>query len=57
MDQIKKKINKEEYASIKEFRDDVVTLCTNARTYNEDGSLLFKDANAIQVRIYHFFLL
>lgn len=51
MDQIKKKINKEEYKSVKEFRDDVLTLCNNARTYNEDGSMLFQDANAIEVDI------
>ena len=49
MDHIKKKINKEEYQSLKEFRDDVRLLCNNARTYNEDGSLLFQDANDIEV--------
>lgn len=52
MDHIKKKINKEEYQSLKEFRDDVRLLCNNARTYNEDGSLLFQDANDIEVYIY-----
>ncbi len=49
MDNIKKKINKEEYQSLKEFRDDIRLLCNNARTYNEDGSLLFQDANDIEV--------
>lgn len=49
MDQIKKKINKEEYQSLKEFLDDIRLLCTNARTYNEDGSVLFQDANDIEV--------
>ena len=49
MDQIKKKIHKEEYNSLKEFRDDVLMLCKNARTYNEDGSFLFQDANTIEV--------
>ncbi|KAI9681780.1 MAG: hypothetical protein M1829_000525 [Trizodia sp. TS-e1964] len=48
MDIIKRKINREEYASLKEFRDDIRTLCTNARTYNEDGSMLFQDANLIE---------
>ncbi|KAA6412012.1 MAG: RSC complex subunit (Sth1) [Lasallia pustulata] len=48
MDNIKKKINKEEYQSLKEFRDDIRLLCNNARTYNEDGSLLFQDANDIE---------
>lgn len=51
MDNIKKKINKEEYRSLKEFLDDVRLLCNNARTYNEDGSLLFQDANDIEVCI------
>lgn len=50
MDNIKKKINKEEYQNLKEFRDDIRLLCNNARTYNEDGSLLFQDANDIEVR-------
>ncbi|KAI9844327.1 MAG: hypothetical protein M1837_005631 [Sclerophora amabilis] len=49
MDMIKKKINKEDYSSLREFRDDVRTLCTNARTYNEDGSMLFQDANTIEM--------
>lgn len=57
MDHIKKKINKEEYQSLKEFRDDVRLLCNNARTYNEDGSLLFQDANDIEVCIFLFNLL
>ena len=49
MDIIKKKINKEDYQSPKEFLDDIRLLCTNARTYNEDGSMLFQDANDIEV--------
>lgn len=49
MDMIKKKINREEYQSLKEFRDDIHLLCQNARTYNEDGSVLFSDANLIEV--------
>lgn len=50
MDTIKRKINKEEYQNLKEFRDDIRLLCNNARTYNEDGSLLFQDANDIEAR-------
>lgn len=49
MEMIKKKINREEYQSVKEFRDDIHLLCQNARTYNEDGSVLFQDANEIEV--------
>ncbi|KAI5304561.1 hypothetical protein KEM56_006343 [Ascosphaera pollenicola] len=48
MDTIKKKINKEEYRSLKQFKDDIKLLCDNARTYNEDSSLLFQDANDIE---------
>jgi ATP-dependent helicase STH1/SNF2 len=48
MDMIKKKINKKEYQSLKQFRVDIALLCNNCRTYNEDGSLLFKDANLIE---------
>ena len=49
MENIQKKINKNEYQSLREFRDDIRLLCNNARTYNEDGSLLFQDANDIEV--------
>ena len=52
MDHVKKKINKEEYQNLKEFRDDIRLLCNNARTYNEDGSMLFQDANDIEVCTY-----
>ncbi|KAL4883285.1 SNF2 family N-terminal domain-containing protein [Aspergillus karnatakaensis] len=50
MDVIKKKIVREEYQNTREFVSDVQTLCQNARTYNEDGSLLFQDANDIEAR-------
>ena len=49
MDQIKKKINKEEYQSLREYREDIRLLCNNARTYNEDGSMLYQDADKIEV--------
>lgn len=48
MNQIKKKINKKEYQSLKEFRRDIGALCNNCRTYNEDTSLLYQDANLIE---------
>ena len=50
MAQIENKINKHQYQNLKELGQDVTLLATNARTYNEDGSLLYQDANAIQVR-------
>jgi ATP-dependent helicase STH1/SNF2 len=49
MDQIQKKIKKEEYPTLGAFMADVKLLCNNARTYNEDGSGLFQDANVIEV--------
>jgi ATP-dependent helicase STH1/SNF2 len=49
MNQIKKKINKREYSSLKQFRQDIKQLCDNCRTYNEDGSVLYQDANLIEV--------
>ena len=49
MDQIKKKIDKESYQSLKEYRDDIRLLFDNARTYNEDGSILYQDADKLEV--------
>ncbi|KAH8725415.1 SNF2 family N-terminal domain-containing protein [Phaeosphaeriaceae sp. PMI808] len=48
MNQIKKKINKKEYQSIRQFRQDLGLLCNNCRHYNEDSSLLYADANLIE---------
>ncbi|KAG8532183.1 uncharacterized protein KY384_003823 [Bacidia gigantensis] len=48
MEQVEKKINKKEYQSLKEYRDDIGLLCDNARTFNDDGSILFSDANEIE---------
>ena len=49
MENIQKKINRLEYQSLKDFVTDIRLLCNNARTYNEDGSILFQDANEIEV--------
>lgn len=48
---LERKLKRDDYQSLKEFRDDVHTLCQNARTYNEDGSILFQDANDIEVSL------
>jgi ATP-dependent helicase STH1/SNF2 len=48
MQQIKRKINKKEYQSPQQFFADVRLLCDNCRLYNEDGSVLFQDANLIE---------
>lgn len=44
MNQIQVKIKREEYNSINDMRKDIVLMCNNCRTYNEDGSLLYADA-------------
>ncbi|PLB33841.1 putative RSC complex subunit (Sth1) [Aspergillus candidus] len=50
MEMIRKKINRDEYQNLRDFRNDIHLLCQNARTYNEDGSLLFQDANDIEAK-------
>ena len=49
MKQIETKINKKHYQSLKQFRADIALLCSNCRQYNEDGSVLYQDANLIEV--------
>ncbi|KAI9837464.1 MAG: hypothetical protein M1819_007112 [Sarea resinae] len=51
MAEIKKRIKQEDYQSLKEFRDDFRLMCNNARTFNEDASLLFQDANTIEAEV------
>ncbi|KAI1419044.1 SNF2 family N-terminal domain-containing protein [Xylaria sp. FL1777] len=48
MNQIQTKIKKEEYNSINDMRKDIALMCNNCRTYNEDGSLLYSDANVME---------
>jgi ATP-dependent helicase STH1/SNF2 len=52
MKQIETKINKKQYQNLKQFRQDVGLLCANCRQYNEDGSVLYNDANIIEVCSY-----
>ena len=49
MDIIESRVNKKQYLNLRELQDDVGLLATNARTYNEDGSVLFQDATTIEV--------
>ncbi|KAI0127824.1 chromatin remodeling complex SWI/SNF, component SWI2 and related ATPase [Xylariales sp. AK1849] len=48
MNNILQKIKKEEYNCINDMRRDVVLMCNNCRTYNDDGSLLYADANVME---------
>jgi ATP-dependent helicase STH1/SNF2 len=49
MKMIEKKIKKEEYSSLIDLKRDIQALCNNAKTYNEDGSMIYVDAVAIEV--------
>jgi len=48
MRQIEKKIKKGEMSSLNDLKKDILLLCSNAKTYNEDGSMIFNDAVTIQ---------
>lgn len=48
MNMIEAKIKKEQYTSLGDLKSDIQLMCNNARTYNEDGSVLFLDANLIE---------
>ena len=49
MDIIEKKISKHQYASLRDLKDDIAQMAANARQYNEDKSVLYQDANTIEV--------
>lgn len=49
MKQIETKINKKQYQSLGQFRRDIGLLCNNCRQYNQDGSVLYQDADLIEV--------
>jgi ATP-dependent helicase STH1/SNF2 len=51
MAMIDKKIKKEEYSSLGDFKRDMQLLCSNAQTYNEDTSQIFQDAGYIEVSL------
>ena len=38
------RILKHKYRSLADMEDDVMLLCSNARTYNEEGSLIYSDS-------------
>ncbi|CAD6499793.1 BgTH12-03900 [Blumeria graminis f. sp. triticale] len=48
MKQIERKIKREEYSSMNDLMRDIQLLCKNAKTYNEDGSMIYVDAVAIE---------
>jgi ATP-dependent helicase STH1/SNF2 len=48
MKMVERKIKTEEYSSLDDLRD-IKLLCLNAKTYNEDGSMIYVDATVIEV--------
>lgn len=50
VDMVEKKIRGEKYSSLKELGADIALLVKNAKTYNEDGSMIYGDATTIEVR-------
>ena len=54
MKDIEKKMKKEDYHSLSDMRKDLELLVTNCRTFNDEASMIFMDANRIEVRYSHF---
>ena len=50
IENIQKRIDRNEYQSLRQFLADIRTLCGNARIYNEDTSIIFIDAVTLEVR-------
>ncbi|KAB5558326.1 SNF2-family ATP dependent chromatin remodeling factor like protein [Coniochaeta sp. 2T2.1] len=48
MKEIEKKMKKGEYRKLSDLRRDFQLLVNNCRTYNEDGSILYTDANTME---------
>ena len=44
-------MKKGQYSSLDDFSDDVIRVFENAMIYNEEGSLVFKDAKYLMVRV------
>jgi len=49
MEVIEKKIKDHQYSSLSDLGNDIELLARNAKTYNEDGSILYTDATHIEV--------
>jgi ATP-dependent helicase STH1/SNF2 len=49
LEMIRKRISGNHYSSLQAFKEDFRTIWENARTYNEEGSLVVEDANILEV--------
>ena len=50
MNMIKKRIHSPYYKTIDQFRDDFKLMFDNARIFNEEGSMVYEDANEMEVQ-------
>lgn len=48
LDQIRKKINTWKYDSLEEYVADMRLMFNNARTFNDEGSVVYNDANSME---------
>lgn len=48
LNQVTKNLKSNKYYDIEEMKQDLLTMCTNAKTYNEEGSWVYADAEAIE---------
>lgn len=49
MEIIKKRINSPYYRNVQQFKNDFHLMFDNARIFNEEGSIVYEDANTLQV--------
>jgi len=49
LEMIRKRIDGNVYTSLQGFKEDFRTIWENARTYNEEGSIVYEDANVLEV--------
>ncbi|KLO07102.1 Bromodomain-containing protein [Schizopora paradoxa] len=48
LEEIKNKLDRQDYSSLEEVRDDIELMCKNARTYNMRESQIWRDAKSLQ---------
>lgn len=48
LNQIRKKLTQDKFDTFEEFLDEFRLMCSNAKTYNEEGSWVYEDAEAIE---------
>ena len=52
LDVIEKRVSSHQYSSLKDLQSDIALMAKNAKTYNEDGSMIYNDAVLIEVSKY-----